>query len=862
MRVRVWCLFCVVWSVSATAAITVQEFATSLQVRYELIDGSYQPCPPSQVAIEPGCFKARLQLSMPITVDASELPAHWQLLFSHLSPVIDVDSPLFSIQHLNGDVHRLQPTTAFRGFTANQVLQLDFIATASVFSQFYVLGNYWLQDATGHSATVQSTATAPLQDRPAFVLPFSAKTALDRQWQRGDSIYRGIDDAPAKAPSSSTVPRVIPQPKQLQLLGGPGLRQDAELWLDVDATLQQSLAGALQQLSAQMSQQGGQLFSTPQASMQPLRIRLQPSLGAEAYQLEIQQQRVDIRAGDAAGAFYALQTLHSLQAQGSIVALRIDDKPAFAYRGQHVDIARNFFGRPFLERLIVQMARYKLNKLHLHLADDEGWRLAIQALPELTELGARRCYDLTEQRCLLPQLGAGNNPTSLPNGYLSQADYQAIVRIAKAHFIEVIPSIDMPGHGRAAIKAMDLRAKRLHDAGDPNWQQHLLRDPNDQSRYLSIQYYHDNTLNVCVPGTYNFVNTVLNEIRQLHKAAGADLAHYHIGADETAGAWQRSPACQQLQATLGVAANAPVDWMGYFLKRLQQQLRQQSLPVTAWSDGLKHLSAGDAPSVQSYLWQTTYGGASDTAHAQANQGWQVVLAFPDVLYLDAPALEHPSARGNHWASRGVSLRRIFQFHPANLPANALFYPNITHDLVANSDQVPLQAPKHIIGLQGNLWTEVIADVQSAERQLYPRLLAIAERSWHQASWQLPYQKGQHYQAGSALWTAAHQGAFAQDWHQFNRQVWLHEAPYLLEQGIAIQLPWVGVKRQREFLAARTEPGLAIEFRVPGQPWQRYLAPIKAPDDTEFRAVLQFNNGANLQSLTGPVSRVTNDWSGN
>ena len=275
-------------------------------------------------------------------------------------------------------------------------------------------------------------------------------------------------------------------------------------------------------------------------------------------------------------------------------------------------------------------------------------------------------------------------------------------------------------------------------------------------------------------------------------------------------------------------------------------------------------AAGDALSsagtVQSYLWQTSYSGASDTAHQQANQGWQVVLALPDALYLDVPALENPAVRGNHWASRGLSLQRIFQFHPANFPANTLFFPDVDGKAVQNDDRHSLTAPKQIIGLQGNLWTEVVPDARSAAEQVLPRLLAIADRSWHLPAWQLPYKAGQSYQPGSGLWTESHQQNMLRDWQAFARRLWTLEAPHLVNSGLSIQLPWVGIKRQQQQLTAQTAAGLTIQYRLPKQQWQPYQGPVNGPDETEFRAVLQFNSGANLQVRYGPVSRVTNEWS--
>ncbi|KND54494.1 Beta-hexosaminidase [Candidatus Paraburkholderia kirkii] len=156
------------------------------------------------------------------------------------------------------------------------------------------------------------------------------------------------------------------------------------------------------------------------------------------YRLTIAPGGVSIEAFDAAGLFYGVQTLLSLTpaGDGSVPAMTIEDAPRYAHRGMMVDVARNFRQPATLRRLIYQMGAYKLNRLHFHLSDDEGWRIEIPGLPELTDIGAKRCHDLTEMRCLLPQLSS------------------------------VMPEIDMPGHARAAVVSMEARYQRLHSQGD------------------------------------------------------------------------------------------------------------------------------------------------------------------------------------------------------------------------------------------------------------------------------------------------------------------------------------------------------------------------------------------------------------
>jgi hexosaminidase len=815
------------------------KLAAELSVKYQLLAPSYAQCPTSKLRKEPGCYLSRLSLTLPYATSDK----NWKIYFSQLTPVIEATHPQLQIRHLNGDLHELSPKAGFQGFVAHQAIAIDFISASSIFSQSMLPGNYLLQDAEGQVHTIASTDTAKVDasGTPAFIQPFTANQANFLQnpadqlgVASGESLYQHYAKVHAKQATHGAIDtRLIPKPAFLQSLSPQAVSTKAGFTLQLaDPSLKTELAAGLQLLTNQ------QLLNPNSAK--PLQIKVQAGLkSAEHYRLQITATGIEISAGGVAGAYYALQSLAQLaemQPQ-QLPAVLIEDGPTFAYRGQHVDLARNFLGKDFVMQLISQMGRYKMNQLHLHLADDEGWRIAINSLPELTELASRRCLDLTEQRCLLPQLGAGHQPDALPNGYLSQQDYLDILRHAKAHHIRVIPSLDMPGHSRAAVKAMALRAEKLKQQQDANWDQYLLTEAADRSDYLSIQYYHDNTLNVCLDSSYRFIGTVLDELVSMHQQAGMPLKLYHIGADETAGAWLQSPACQQLRQA------GEQDLMAYFLRRTAQILADKGVQLAAWSDGLKHLQPGtpQAPqlptTVTSYIWQNSYDGAALTAHQHANSGWQVVLALPDASYFDVPYLNTPYARGNHWASRQLDTEKVFQFLPQNLPALAAIWRDVNGKGYRIDDKTVLTSPQNIIGLQGNLWTEVMPDAASAWPMLLPRLLAFAERSWHRADWQVSYQAGKAYSQETALWSQTQKAAYQADWQSFSARLWQHEVPTLLKAGLPVQLPWVGVSKIDGKLHALTEPGLAIEFQQGQGPWLRYQQPVPAQQSTRFRSLV-------------------------
>ncbi|KAK0359380.1 hypothetical protein LTR94_031547, partial [Friedmanniomyces endolithicus] len=179
-------------------------------------------------------------------------------------------------------------------------------------------------------------------------------------------------------------------------------------------------------------------------------------------------------------------------------------------------------------------------------------------------------------------LGADPARDAPTNGYLTGRDYLAILAAAKARQITVVPSFDMPGHSRAAIRSMEVRYQRLMAKGDrAGAERYRLVEPGDTTRYSSVQHYDDNTLNVCIDSTYRFIDTVIDDIAGLHKAAGVPLTTYHIGADETAGAWKESPACKVVMAREELQ---PQQLGARFIERISADLAKRGIAVAGWSD--------------------------------------------------------------------------------------------------------------------------------------------------------------------------------------------------------------------------------------------------------------------------------------
>ncbi len=215
----------------------------------------------------------------------------------------------------------------------------------------------------------------------------------------------------------------------------------------------------------------------------------------EGYRLEVSPQGAVVTGFDAAGARHGVRCLLSLVPgpgrPAVLPALLVHDAPRFGYRGLCVDLARNFITPEAVAAVIEQMAVLRMNQLHLHLTDDEAWRVEITDLPELTGVGSRRRHSDDEAQALLPQLGSGPDDSTTGSGYYTRSEYVELVRAAQQRGITIIPEVDMPAHSRAAVVAMEARYRRLVAAGATQEEAARFRliDPADTTRLTTIQYY-------------------------------------------------------------------------------------------------------------------------------------------------------------------------------------------------------------------------------------------------------------------------------------------------------------------------------------------------------------------------------------
>jgi hexosaminidase len=807
----------------------LDRLANGMGVRLTILDNKPAECPKQAN----GCFLSRLDLTMPADLASDLSSGYLKLYFGSVSPVIEAGSDQFTVRLINGDLHvlELKPKAHLQGSTTYPI---TLWSQGHFFSAYYPMPNMFL--VSGKLAPRVIAATRPSIDAESgletlpFVAPMTDEARLATasvddatRWQTPARAFELYAERTAAAPRSDIA--IIPTPVSVRKLDSSPIDLTKGVRLRLTGIKRTALTAALEDLSASGIRES--------ATGPELRIRIAPSMPAQSYRLTARDGGIAIVAADMAGAFYALQSLaqQAVHDGRRLRPLAIEDSPRFSFRGQHIDLARNFHSKAEVLKLIDQMGRYKLNKLHLHLGDDEGWRLQIKRLPELTDVGAFRCYDPSETRCLLPQLGAGPDRDTPVNGYLSQADYLDILKAAKARGIEVIPSFDMPGHSRAAIRSMEARYRRLMAAGRrAEAEEFRLTEPGDTTQYRSVQNYNDNTLNVCLESTYRFIDTVIDELKAMHAAAGTPLKTYHIGADETAGAWSGSPACKALMAKTG----RKVDQLGpMFIERVSSDLARKGIEVAGWSDGMGHVNpAAMPPKVQSNIWGDLFTAAPAEAHRHANLGWRTVLGVPNILYLDMPYAPNPLERGYDWGTRGVDTFSLFRFLPENLPANASVLKTILNKPTKISDTLPLAAGRHIDGAQAQLWSETVRSDDIADYMLFPRLLALAERAWHRADFEPSYRPGAAYAYGDGQ---VDERKLTSDWNAFAARMPQHLRE-LERLGVFYRIAPPGARITGGFLEANSEfPGQQIEYRLNGGAWQSYRTPVRVTGPAELRA---------------------------
>lgn len=598
------------------------------------------------------------------------------------------------------------------------------------------------------------------------------------------------------------------------------------------------------------------LTDAPKEGQSLISLRKKEGMGAEAYHLVVTDQSVSIEATTPAGAFYGVQSLKSMihpaafsgdqQAlSGDQVALKlpgveIKDEPRFGHRAFMLDVSRNFQPKTQILKLLDLMATYKLNVFHFHLTEDEGWRLEIPGLPELTEVGAYRGHTETGLERLIPAYGTGPNPSKgTGSGYYTRQDFIEILQYAQKRHITVIPEIETPGHARAAVKSMESRYHHYLAQGDTSAAtQYLLSDPDDASQYRSAQVWTDNVMNVALPSVYTFMEKVIDEMIAMYKDAGVPLETVHIGGDEVPnGVWEKSPAVDRFLAETPQVPNVDELWH-YYLENIHNIMQQRGLYVYGWEEiGMKKALVNGRKTMvveprfgehgfQVDVWNNV-GNNVDLAYRLANAGYQVVLTNVTNFYYDLAYHHGFYEMGHNWGGL-VDVEKSFRFIPFD------YYKSIVDDrtfLIQDQskykgfERLTERGKANIVGLQAPLWTEFVSGEGRMEYMLLPKLLGLVERAWAPASEWEEIPLGETFEQ-----------AYRQDWSVFLDRVGEWELPRLdkMYGGFNYRIPTPGVEKKGGQLFANVQfPGLEIRYTTDGSaPTTEsplYTQPIAAPD---------------------------------
>lgn len=473
---------------------------------------------------------------------------------------------------------------------------------------------------------------------------------------------------------------IIPLPKHLDFT-------DDELIIDQEFILIQNSGFnfSTKAVAAMLSDflQSYKISDSVSATGKKLKFSYDENLKGNAYDLTVTSEGITIKSGSDEGAFWAIQSLKQYcwnitngQKSTSIKlpGVHIIDEPKYEWRGFHLDVSRHFFTKEYIFQIIDWLAYYKFNKFHLHLSDDQGWRLESKKLPLLNEIGSWRTFDSNDSICMQkaktdsnfnidPRFIKVKDGKTLYGGFYSSVDIAEILAYADAHFVEIIPEIDLPGHMSAAIRAYPF----LSCTGSAGW-----------GSEFSVP------ICPCNDEVYNFAFQVYDEIVEMFPSK-----YVHIGADEVEmDSWMKSTGCTNFMKENHLINVTEIQ--SEFVNKVQKHVESKGKTVIAWDD----VTDGKTDSnLKIMYWRDWVKDAPAKAAANGNQ---IIFTRWDLFYLSSSYSDE-------------NLKKLFEF-----------------DL---QKEYPLEVRNKIIGFQGCVWTEEIPSEAVFESQVFPRLQALSEVNW-------------------------------------------------------------------------------------------------------------------------------------
>jgi len=786
----------------------------------------------------------------------------WAMYFSQLPPIPIIDDSVRAakVVHINGDWFKLIPSKNFRLLPGDSI-RINYCGTGFMIKKTdAALGMYFVfYDANDKELGIVPVGKQIIGD---FTRPEQLKRTPDDESEVPSPASRYASNLNLSLLDETQQNSIIPTPrfvkigkepvlidKKWQIFYGEGLDSEAGY-----------LAKRLQELTGEdYSNVKGLPDHQPAFSLQ-----LNPGQRgkSESYQLSVNQKNgVRMEGKDAAGVFYAIQSfLASLPASSFQVKksqlqttnLQITDEPRFPYRGLQFDMSRNFQSKRTILKMLDIMAFYKLNHFLFYFMEDEGWRVEIPGLPELTQIGSRRLHGNLSDPSLHPSYGSGpfaDAKDSYGSGYYTSEEFVEMLKFAKERHITVIPVINFPAHVRSAIKSMEFRYQRLMKEGKvAEANEYRLIDPEDTSRYISAQGYRDNVVCVGRESVYHFYDTAVKGIRQMYEKAGVPMEIFHTGGDEVAtGAWNGSPMVKNLLAEHPEIKPDDKSLQAYCFRRISAILKENGVKdIGGWEEAALISDANGKPTpnfefvgkgLLPYLWNNTEG-AEDLGYKLANAGYKVVLCDVSNFYLDFPYDKDPVEPGNYWAGF-LDTKQFYAFAPFDLfkttTKTAMGRTIDTDKEYINKVRLKPEARKNILGIQAQIWSETIKGEAMLEYYYLPRLIAFSETAWSpERKWETIENKD------------AREKQLTSDWNKLANILALKELPRLsaLNGGYNFRVPLPGAIVKDGMLHANGEfPGLEIRYTTDGtEPTvqsQLYTQPVKVSGTVKLKS---FVNG--------------------
>lgn len=783
-------------------------------------------------------------------ISNKDIDNNWTIYYSQLPRAIKrVDSKDISIEVINANYFKIFPNEDFKGLKVGDSIVVHYaVSNPTINVSQEPEGYYWVSTIDGKEEkpkTIQYSIQA-----------LSINSALLREHAMKLYEFNEVIDAKSIILGQSDI---LPRVKQLTQKEGT-LKIESQISLFYS----NELSNEANLLKEKLSKEHGIEI----AEVAPVSIRLslmqdkEITDNDEKYVLKVDADQILIEGASSHGVFNGTQTLLALlkgQAKTKeLVYQSIEDYPDLHYRGFMLDIVRNYTPIDDLKKMIDVLASYKLNVLHLHFSDDEGWRLEIPGLEELTEVASKRGHTLDESTNLYPGYDGNFDPNgkTTGNGYYTRDQFVDLLQYAASRHVTIIPEVESPGHSRAAIVAMKARYNKYIKIDKNKAEEYLLSDNEDKSKYESAQSYTDNVMNVAMPSTYTFMQKVLSEIQKMYQGADVPLTAIHIGGDEVPhGAWMGSPICQKFMKEQGMTTAHEL--FEYFNLQITAYLEAKGIPFNGWQEvALRNSSSTDSQLAKRafgiHCWNTMPDWGEDEIPYQiANNNYPVILCNVNNFYVDLAYSPIYGERGHSWAGY-VDESKSFSVLPYSIYRSARVdkqgNPKDIDAAYKGKTQLATDRKALIKGVQAQLFSETIRGYDWVEYYVFPKIFGLVERGWNA----FPNWEQLHGEEEAKV--------FNKDLSHFYALLSDKEIPYLNGLHTNFRLPNPGVKVENNLFYANTSiRGAKIYYTIdgsdPDMASQEWTAPIKIDNNAIVKACIYYQGKKSLTTEVTTKSEV-------